>query len=357
LRIKQVQFQHVRMTMREPYAIAYETLSFSDNIFLRLETDAGLQGYGCAAPDAAVTKETVAGTIAVIQDIIIPLLQNYDPLQLAHIIEDLRLNLKGHPSARAMVDMALYDLLGKIAGLSLHYLLGGYRNSILTSVTIGILPIDETLKKAKTYLAEGILALKLKGGQDVESDISKVCTLRKELGPNIQLRFDANQGYSAKETLQFLKGVKEADLELLEQPTNRDDLKLLGHITRKAPIPIMADESLMGLKDVFRLAKNDLADMVNIKLMKTAGIYNALQISAVARAADIKAMVGCMDESALAIAAGLHLALSSPNITHADLDGHLELQNDPAAGAVILKKGRLFPTGRAGLGFDLDIFN
>ena len=357
MKIKQILFQHIRMTMREPYAIAYESLAFADNIFLCLETDARLQGFGCAAPDVAVTKETVADTISVIYDIIIPLLQNYNPLQLTHIIEDLRLNLKGHPAARAMVDMALYDLLGKIAGLSLHYLLGGYRNSIPTSITIGILPIEKTLKKAKAYLDKGVLALKVKGGQDVEADIAKVCALRKEIGPNIQLRFDANQGYSAKEALQFLNGVKDADLELLEQPTTRDDLKLLGHITRKAPIPIMADESLMGLKDVFRLAKDDLADMVNIKLMKTAGIYNALQISAVARAADIKAMVGCMDESALSIAAGLHLALSSPNITHADLDGHLGLQNDPAAGAVILKKGQLYPTGRSGLGFDLDIFN
>jgi L-Ala-D/L-Glu epimerase len=357
LKIKQILFQHIRMRMREPYAIAYESLSFADNIFLCLETDAGLQGFGCAAPDMAVTKETILGTITVIQDTIIPLLQDCDPLQTTRIIEDLHLNLKEHPSARAMVDMALYDLLGKIAGLSLHFLLGGYRSSIPTSITIGILPIEKTLKKAKAYLDKGVLALKLKGGQDVKADIAKVCTLRKELGAKIQLRFDANQGYSAKETLQFLNGVKKADLELLEQPTTRDDLKLLGHITQKAPIPIMADESLMSLKDVFRLAKNDLVDMVNIKLMKTAGIYNALQISAVARAADIKAMVGCMDESALAIAAGLHLALSSPNITHADLDGHLGLQNDPAAGAVILKKGRLYPTGRPGLGFDLDIFS
>ena len=145
------------------------------------------------------------------------------------------------------------------------------------------------------------------------------------------------------------------DLELLEQPTPKDLLSpCWGKVTGEvSDIPVMADESLMNVKDALSPGPAfDVADMVNIKLMKTGGIARAMQINAVARAANMDAMVGCMDESALAIAAGLHLALSSANITHADLDGHLGLSGDPAAGAVRLEDGYLYPTGLPGLGFD-----
>ncbi len=356
MRIKKVISRRIQMEMAESYTIAYETVTRADNIFLCLETDTGLKGFGCSAPDLAVTRETGEETLKTVDKVIAPALYNRDPLRLTALNEGLRKVLKQQPAARAMVDMALYDLLAKIAGLPLYQLLGGYRRSILTSMTIGILPLKETIAQAKRHAADGFLALKIKGGCDVAADIARVHAVRQHLGPKIKLRFDANQGYSVEQALHFVREVNRADLELLEQPTPKDDDRLLGRITRKAPIPIMADESLMGLGDVFRLAKRELADMVNIKLMKTGGIAYAVQINAVARAAGIGAMVGCMDESALAIAAGLHFALSSANVTHADLDGHIGLLNDPAAGAVILKNGRLFPTSQPGLGAIPDIF-
>ena len=161
---------------------------------------------------------------------------------------------------------------------------------------------------------------------------------------------DANCDWTVDQALQLIPALADLGLELIEQPLPRGKPDLLGRVTRGVPIPVMADESLMTLRDVFRLARRDLVDMVNIKLMKVGGIYEAMHINSVARSAGIEAMVGCMDEAALGIAAGLAFALSRPNVIYADLDGHLDLIGDPSSQAVILKDGWLYPSSEYGLG-------
>jgi L-alanine-DL-glutamate epimerase-like enolase superfamily enzyme len=219
-------------------------------------------------------------------------------------------------------------------------------------VTIGIVPERETVERARDWVAQGFRSLKLKGGTDVEDDIARVHATRAAVGPKIELRFDANQGYTGDQSMRFVTGTRDAVVELLEQPTPRGQPDLLGRVTSGVSIPIMADESLLTLRDAFRIAKRGLADMVNVKLMKVGGIAEALHINSVARAAGLEVMVGCMDESALAIGAGLHFALGRPNVAYADLDGHIGLSGDPAAGAVTLREGTLFPLEAPGFGVE-----
>ncbi len=353
MKITKVETWSVTMPLSEPYTIAYETVESAVNVFIRIETNKGVIGYGCAAPDEPVTGETPESVTDIFKNTIIPYIEGRDPIRMTKLLEKLKPKLRYSPTAMAALDMALYDVLGKACGFPLWKLFGGYRDRIKTSITIGILPENETVRQAKKFVEEGFSSIKLKGGIDVEEDISKIMKVREAVGSKISLRFDANQGYSVGDAIKFVDKTRNAHLELVEQPTHKGKPHLLGDVTNNVHIPIMADESLMTLKDVFRLARRGLVDMVNIKLMKVGGISEALQINSVAQSARLEVMIGCMDEAALAIAAGLHFALSNPNVIYADLDGHLFLENDPSHGAVILKNGTLFPTPNPGLGFDM----
>lgn len=351
MKIVRLEVRPLELTLSEPYEIAYETVSTVANVMVEIVTDRGLVGRGCAAPDLPVTGEGLEDTLDVLTRVVEPIVQGADPLRRSLVLEELGPHLNQRPSALASIDMALHDLLGQVAGVPLWKLLGGSTHRLETSVTIGILPVVETVERAQTFRRQGFRCLKIKGGHAVELDIERVHRVREALGPEVEIRFDANQGYSKEQALHFVSQTAPCDVSILEQPTPRDDFDTLGSVTRRSEIPVMADESLLGLRDAFRIAAGELADMINIKLMKVGGIDQGLHVNSVARAAGVDVMVGCMDECALSIAASLHFALARPNIRYADLDGHLDLLDDPTQGAVILRDGFLYPTEYPGLGW------
>ena len=164
MKIARVEVWPVTMKLAEPYTIAYESVDSATNVFIRVDTDREVVGFGCAAPDEPVTGETPETALHVLSEVAGPWLVGQDPLRHARLLEDLAELIPAAPSARAAVDMAVFDILGKTTGLPVWRLLGGYRTRIKTSVTIGILSVDETVERVRGRVADGFRCIKLKGG-------------------------------------------------------------------------------------------------------------------------------------------------------------------------------------------------
>lgn len=345
-----------RFTLKESYTIAYEdNISHCDNVFLTLHTDDGYIGWGMAAPDEVVTGETAQTVLNAYSSQIEECMRGENPFYYSRLYEELREALPGQSSALAMVEIALYDIMAQKAEVPLYMFLGGFRPRIITSVTVGIMEDSLVLERIDKLIQQGIRSIKIKGVRDVERDIRIVENVRKKIGRHVALTFDANQGYSLIEAAHFIRNVKHADLELMEQPTSPELTNQWHLLRQEGNIPIMADESLKKLSDSFTLTTRQSVDFLNIKLMKVGGITPALQINNSARSANVRCMMGCMDESCLGIAAGLHVALARPNISHADLDSWLDIENDPFDGLVILQDGYLTPTNLPGLGIPKEL--
>lgn len=349
MKITNVSYERLDLPLSEPYTIAYETVYKTVNFILKIETDIGLVGFGCASPDREVTLEAPDEVEKAITNKVIPFVRGSNPYMFSQLMDELAGHLDQQSSTLAMVDMALMDLLSKKMKVQLYEFLGGYRTSIPTSITIGIKSVEDTLEQAKEFVEQGFFILKVKGGRSLTDDIEKMVLLR-EMHPKVQLRFDGNQGYSVEDALAFYRATADLNIEIFEQPTKVGKDDKMGKIREQINTPIMADESLKTLKDIFRLARNERIDLINIKLMKVGGIQRAIKMNAVATAANIESMVGCLDECQLGISAGLHFALSQSNVKYADLDGHLALRGDPFKNLFRIEKGILYPSRAMGLG-------
>lgn len=352
MKITHVEAWPVTLTLAEPFTIAYCTTEKVVNYFLRIETDSGITGFGCSAFDEEVTGENENTIKKALNDIAIPMLLGENPLAYHDILSRMRQQMKSFPTAMASVDMALYDILGKKAKLPLYQLLGGGRERIKSSITIGIQPVSQVIEKAISWTKKGYKALKIKGGVLVEDDIEKLIKVREVVGNDVHIYFDANQGYSIEEAKQCIHILSKIKAKFIEQPCNKRDIQAFTTL-RNSSIRIMADEAVLGPEDVATLYKQGGADMYNIKLAKTGGIQRALQLDAVASSIKARTMVGCMDEAGLGIAAALHMALSSNNVEYADLDGHVEFIDDPSYDAVKIIDGYVYPQDAYGLGFSL----
>ena len=356
MKIKTVSAFPLDLKLKEPFSIANETMYVGENVFLKIETDEDITGWGCATPDSVTSesKETVMNSFnSILKDILI----GEDPTRINFLNDVIEDKIKGNPSLRAGVNMALYDILGKKAEIPLYKLLGGYRDKIETSITIGLNPVDVMVGKAKNFVSQGFTCLKVKCGMDPDQDIEVVLAIRNAVGPNIKIRLDANEGYSLEKALRVVETLEKlgADVEILEQTTPAKYLYALKEVTAQCTVPIMADETALTLRDSLKAVKMEIADMINIKLMKIGGITNAMKANTYAEVAEIPVMIGCMNESMAAMSAGVHFACAFKNVQYADLDSALDFEEDIVKGGASYKDGYVIPSDKPGLGIEVDL--
>jgi L-alanine-DL-glutamate epimerase-like enolase superfamily enzyme len=344
LGIQQIEIYRVKLAYKEPFRIAPGASTESRNVIVKILTDYDVVGLGESSPSERVTGEN-AETVVKVLDRIAPRLIGRCPLRIEQNVDLMDSLVDGNPAAKAAVDMALHDILGKTARKSLFMLMGGYRTEVLTDITLSIKSPKEMAKDAVKAVKKGFKALKVKVGVDITEDLERIRLIREAVGEAIALRIDANQGWTPKQAIDILNKMERFDIQFAEQPVPAEDLKGLIEVKQNSPIPVMADESVHSPEDAFRLIRAEAVDLINIKLMKSGGILKGRKIAEVAESAGIPCMIGCMGESDVGIAAGAHLAAAVKNIQYCDLDSNLFHKD------VIVKKGgtkiknsvRLFP--------------
>lgn len=325
----------IRLDLIHPFRIAREVSDHKQNVLVRI-SDGELTGTGEAAP-SRYYGEDAGSVLRALEEA--PRLLGGDAFELEGAMDRLASRLPGDSSARAAVDIALHDLAAQRLGVPLYRWLGlDPEKTPVTSFTIGI-DEPETVRR-KVREAAGYPALKIKLGSEEDLEIMRV--IRSET--DAPIRIDANAGWTADQAVEMVKCLSEFDVELVEQPLPPGSPGDWRRVREAAPMPIIADESVLTSADVPALA--GLVDGVNVKLMKCGGIREALRLIHTARAHGMRVMIGCMIESSVAVTAAAHL---SPLADYADLDGNLLISNDPFIGAAV-RQGRLVLPKEPGTG-------
>lgn len=352
MKITSIDVKTVQVPLIEPFHISLGTITHAISAVVKIETDEGICGYGEGAPGVLITGENLAGTVHSIQ-YFGKLLIGTDPADLEKVYWILDRAAAHAPCGKAAIDIACHDILGKKAGLPVYQLLGGYSNEIETDITLGIQAPEEMARKAAAHVLNGFDAIKTKVGTGFREDIARIKAIRDAVGPEVKIRVDANQAWSAKEAVRIIERLNEYDIELVEQPVKAADIEGLEYVTKNSKVLIMSDESCFTARDALRLVERRAVNALNIKLMKCGGIREALKINAICETAGIECMLGCMtEETNIGVTAAASLGAAVKNITRADLDAAFYMTELPFKGGIgtECQKTLVLP-GEPGFGF------
>lgn len=350
--IQSIELEELIVPLRTPFKTSLRTVDAVHDILVKMTTDDGHVGYGEAPPTAVITGETRMSIRGAIQELIAPKLLGRPILDMEENQALLHGALLGNTSAKAAVDLALYDLWSQNLGLPLYKALGGNKKIIETDLTISVNSVEEMVRDSLLALERGFTVLKVKLGLDHKLDLERVKEIRRAVGKDVKIRLDANQGWTPKEALIIIDSLEKLDLdiELIEQPLHYSDLKGMIQVTRNSSIPIMADESVFSPRNALEVIEQGAADIINIKLMKSGGIHQALKIINIAEIFNVPCMIGCMLESKVSVSAAAHLAAAKNIIRYVDLDGPGLCKIDPVEGGPMYDEALITMNDTPGLG-------
>lgn len=318
MKIQSIETIPVRLPTRRVHQWANLKTPIGVYLLVKLTTDDGLTGLGEApalkdwgGDHMRYYGETPASVAGVIRDILAPHIVGEDPCRIEWIHTLMDQAVKGYPYSKAAIDMALYDVVGKAAGVPAYQLLGGlYRESVPISHSIGLMDMDEAVAEVRRVQAEGIRTIKLKGGVEPRRDVELLRRVREALGPDMNLTVDANNGYkSAKEAVRTTKAMEPYNILYMEQPV--EGLDAMAEVTRRVDTPVMADESAWTTWDILEIIEKKAADIISIYSTKPGGLLKAKKVAAIAEAAGFPCNVNGSVEMGVGNAANVHLAAST----------------------------------------------
>lgn len=352
MKITEVRLGTISVPLRVPFKTALRSVSSVEDIIVEIHTDTGHVGYGEAPPTGAITGDTTGAIVGALRDHIIKTIVGRDVDDFENLLQAVNKCIVKNTSAKAAVDMALYDLYGQLYKIPVYKLLGGGRKGITTDITISVNDPEEMAKDTLNAVARGYDTIKVKVGINPELDLARLLAVRQAAGPDRKLRIDANQAWTPKQAVRLLNQMQEKglDIELVEQPVPAHDFDGLKFVTERSYVPVMADESVFSPADALKIMQMGAADLINIKLMKCGGLYNALKIASAAELYGVECMIGCMLEAKISVNAAVHLACAKNIITKVDLDGPVLCSEDPILGGCVFDEKNITVSDEPGLG-------
>lgn len=359
MKITNIKIEKFSAPLAEPFVVAFGAITDADSWVVKIETDEGISGLGAATPLAYVTGETMETTYLVLK-MFAEAFRGFDAADIpgAHKLMDSIIH--GNGSAKCAIDLALYDIAGKKAGLPVYKLLGGTSPLVQNDITVTIGSVEKMIADAKKYVFEkGFRILKVKIGQDLEKDLAALAGIRRAVGDDIRIRIDANQGYDVPTALAAMKEFEKIGIDAAEQFLPWWDFDGAAELMRRntSSLKLMLDESIHNVHDARRALQMNCADYYNIKLMKCGGLYRGAQIADLAEQHGIGCMVGAMIECKISLVAGVSLVAAKKAVVEADCDTFMfYVGDDDGIQGGFTREGDIFTLlDKPGFGIEYDI--